>query len=284
MGEAKRRRAAGMPPKKPKGAALNLWCTRHWQEYGPLKRPETGGIALTLTLLQRFSDRIVGDYRPRRGGLVPTIESVAQSEGPACCYLGDGELQLLVRAQELLATLQPGRLDSGERLSHYLERVRRHDAGEPDPGPFVEPEGPHFWYEMTYSCRRCGHEEPILLEAGLEGPRAQKVDSPAEMLAAYAAAGEPVPAKPIDATSDGRIVLPVPMVAGPCPRCQAGPPPWKLEDGALVHTDWSRDRHVVVHGDPGRPHFRYPDEPFAYHACGRLVGLRGDAEPAEVTP
>lgn len=93
-----------------------------------------------------------------------------------------------------------------------------------------------FVMQMTYGCETCDFEVPMLLEEGCEEPR---VDS-------------------------GWV--PVPFVAGRCPRCP--------EKRFLSHVRWNED--VVLDPPLVReddvPHFRYPTREerrqWGEQACG----------------
>lgn len=139
-----------------------------------------------------------------------------------------------------------------------------------------------FWKFYMYACSAgCGWKKRFYLELGLEGPREQMVETPAEVVASspYDVADE------IPATSDGRIILPVPFNAGGCPNCQPGGPPWDMASPTLQHVQWDLDRVLedpiigrpMWSPDEEAPHFLYPPDPHEKGACGRPV-IPGYAE------
>lgn len=119
-----------------------------------------------------------------------------------------------------------------------------------------------FWLVMPYGCDRCGYAIEFYLEDGCEGPD----DVPYELV---------IESGPLRGqqttwyrTASGRRVVPVPFVAGGCPKCQ-GAPPWGLRDGVLQH--WGRDRELVPRlvGLPaGTARFHYPADLKDPQACG----------------
>lgn len=131
-----------------------------------------------------------------------------------------------------------------------------------------------FWMTMTYGCDRCRLEIPVLLEHGLEGPRDKDGPMPKAMREAYKKGPFTGYAGHVPMTADCRVVLPVPMFAAGCPDCQ-GPPPWRMDGATISHVRWQNDRvlsKVFEAGDDlNVPHFRYPDKPNEYHACGHFV-------------
>jgi hypothetical protein len=128
-----------------------------------------------------------------------------------------------------------------------------------------------YWKVMTYGCDRCGQRIPFYLEDGCEGPR----DGGCKMY--RLPDNHPFdPGKEVECamTRSGRLVLPVPFMAGGCPNCQPiSRGRWSMRPGAgvLSHIDWQNDReHYVT--DSTLPHgvgaFWYPREPEADQACG----------------
>ena len=138
--------------------------------------------------------------------------------------------------------------------------------------------GERYWLAMPYQCEGCGFEVEFLLEDGCEGP---KGEAPAT-------------------TPSGRLIVPVPYIAGPCPACRAagrGKPRSPLLPGmeippelvermkdpvypAMTRIRWRKDRKLspMVEGPLETPHFRYPAEvgPAFPNACGRPVYAGGN--------
>lgn len=123
-----------------------------------------------------------------------------------------------------------------------------------------------FWMTMTYKCDRCFAEWTFHLEQGCEGPRVHVLD-------AQTTSGHPMGpghATQMAYTGHMREVVPVPMSAGPCPRCKKG---------RVIHVRWNEDailtppRRVV--GEPDFDHFLYPTakekKKHGLQACGRPV-------------
>lgn len=122
--------------------------------------------------------------------------------------------------------------------------------------------GRRYWYRMTYGCDICPFSMPFYLEEGCEGPREQ-------VLVATVPAFEPWEREnkvEVDATATGRKVVPVPLIAGPCPACRVG---------VISHVRWQEDRKVepdeAIPALAGRFHYPTPDEfkrrPIS--ACGK---------------
>lgn len=123
-----------------------------------------------------------------------------------------------------------------------------------------------YWLVMHYGCDRCLHRLKFFLEEGCEGPHDHDGPIPSEMLVKYrerrVGSFGRMPAK-IPHTNSGRVVLPVPFVAGRCPMCR---------DGVLQHVDWSADyRHDTTWVPANAGVFHYPDDWTAYNACGTPV-------------
>lgn len=135
---------------------------------------------------------------------------------------------------------------------------------------------PVFYKTMRYKCQNdeCALELTFMLEDGCEGPRETMRVADARMLANYP---EIEATTRIPHTNSGRVVLPVPFVASLCPKCCKG---------FLQHTAYYADAllHPVVVGVPDQPHFRYPDDPYAHHACGHpvLAGLPDYEKPTDI--
>lgn len=138
-----------------------------------------------------------------------------------------------------------------------------------------------FWGTMIYACDRCGRRLTFYLEDGCEGPHGggeEMFQLPADH------PFEPGAWKPWPKTPSGRLIVPVPFVAGGCPTCQ-GKPPWHMREGAgcLMHVDWNRDGtlSLPLHGVPEHTaRFHYPPDPRAPQACGIPIfppyALRGE--------
>lgn len=140
---------------------------------------------------------------------------------------------------------------------------------------------PIFWLSMIYACDHCGHEETFLLEDGCEGPRDGE---PVVMRLPDDHPVSPGESRPWPRTASGRLVVPVPYVAGRCVHCNAdgrghrgqgrfGP----VRTGFLTHVRWNEDRELDPRpvGVPGGPHFRYPANPSDPQACGVPVYTGG---------
>lgn len=136
----------------------------------------------------------------------------------------------------------------------------------------------HFWRTMTYACDLpgCGAEHVFLLEDGCEGPRVEQMQS------VVVDQSSPLDGRPVTVhlTATGRLVVPVPMVAGRCRSCQGGTRPGRfgpMEAGYLTHVRWREDADIdiTVDGEPPQPYFAYPSNgDFKRHreqACGRPV-------------
>lgn len=120
-----------------------------------------------------------------------------------------------------------------------------------------------FWKTMLYRCDTCAFELEFYLEDGCEGPCAVEYDT---IIQDGPRSGEP---STWWKTMTGRRVVPVPFVAGGCPRCQ-GKPPWHFGGAVLQHADWQRDRIETRVGLPaGTARFHYPDDAVRnLQACG----------------
>ena len=132
----------------------------------------------------------------------------------------------------------------------------------------------HYWQVMIYACDRCGLEIQFYLEDGCEGPRDRQVPVPKEWEGARARTPAQIRKslpELVPQTESGRYVLPVPFIAGGCPKCQ-GAPPWSVHRGVLQHVRWQDDRDVSTTTPPpeaGR--FLYPEDWHADQACGHPV-------------
>lgn len=96
----------------------------------------------------------------------------------------------------------------------------------------TEPKPPRrrFWMRMEYTCTHCGHRVPFFLEEGCEGPRrGTRYVRTADHAGLWPTTGD-----------GGRLIVPVPFIAGGCPVCQPTHP-WDLNLGVLQHGDWSTD-------------------------------------------
>jgi len=120
-----------------------------------------------------------------------------------------------------------------------------------------------FWKTMIYRCDTCDLELEFFLEEGCEGPREVEYDI---IIQSGPQNGEP---STWWKTKGGRKIVPVPFVAGGCPKCQ-GKPPWNRGTGVLQHADWNRDRLVTQVGlPPGTARFHYPNDAARnMQACG----------------
>jgi len=122
-----------------------------------------------------------------------------------------------------------------------------------------------YWMTMTYGCASCGHKQRVLLERGLEGPREQKIPCPR----IRGASRRDFP-KEVDATSEGRMILPVPMYAFGCPNCGK----------ELAHIQWSDDRVLKppIEGPINVRRFDYPEGRLRDQSCGVPVQPRRGGE------
>jgi len=136
-----------------------------------------------------------------------------------------------------------------------------------------------FWSTMIYRCDRCGFEIEFYLEEGCEGPREVEYDI---IIQEGPRSGEP---STWWKTASGRRIVPVPFVAGGCPKCQ-GAPPWAMDRhaGVLSHVDWQRDRDLtprLVGLPAGTARFHYPADLKDPQACGIPIfppySMRGQA-------
>lgn len=135
-----------------------------------------------------------------------------------------------------------------------------------------------FWRIMLYACvregnrRGCGLELPFYLEDGLEGPRGGgEID---HVVKAGPMKGHVVK---WGKTPSGRLILPVPFIAGGCPSCQPNPP-WSMSGPCLVHIRWNEDtdlKEMITGLKQTDARFHYPADPLADQACGEpLFGVK----------
>lgn len=118
-----------------------------------------------------------------------------------------------------------------------------------------------FWMRFLYRCEACGYQVGFLLEEGCEGPH-DGLAQPAF------GRGNPWPR-----TASGRLIVPVPFIAGACPRCatREGAALDLSGKSVLVHSDWERDAELrprVTELERGQARFHYPDDPQEPQACG----------------
>lgn len=135
-----------------------------------------------------------------------------------------------------------------------------------------------FWRIMVYACMRagnqrgCGLELRFYLEDGCEGPHGG--DAIDHIVKAGPLEGQIVK---WHKTPSGRLIVPVPFVAGGCPNCQPTPP-WRMSGPCLVHIRWNQDTELpaMVTGlKPTDARFHYPVDPLADRACGEpLFGVK----------
>jgi len=135
-------------------------------------------------------------------------------------------------------------------------------------------EARRFWMTMRYACVRaggkpgCGFSTHFYLEDGCEGPRggdsidhALPADHPFE------------PGKIVqwERTPSGRLIVPVPFMAGGCPHCQPTPP-WSMGRPCLVHVGHDRElAKMATELGPTDARFLYPADPMAPQACGEPI-------------
>lgn len=148
-----------------------------------------------------------------------------------------------------------------------------------------------FWHTMTYGCDSGDptHEVVFYLEEGCEGPRERTTT---------VRLPEDHPFKPGQEvkgpmTASGRIVVPVPFIAGQCPACRAmggcghahgqfrpvvcgAAPDYRL--CSLSHVRWNEDRTLdppITDPPAGAGAFLYPTREErrrdGMEACGRPV-------------
>jgi hypothetical protein len=117
-----------------------------------------------------------------------------------------------------------------------------------------------FWKTMNYGCEHCHFVLVFYLEDGCEGPR----DIPIKYKIPSQKDIDWFSEKEVDwfETASGRVVLPVPFIAGLCPKCRVG---------MLQHVEWSRDvtlipTTIAVPSEAGQ--FWYPKDPTEHMACG----------------
>jgi len=134
-----------------------------------------------------------------------------------------------------------------------------------------------FWLVMPYRCEHCGHAIDFYLEEGCEGPNDVPFDHVIET--------GPFKGQTTkwSKTASGRVIVPVPFVAGACPLCH-GPPPWKLGTACLIHSGADRrlsPRPLGSDLPAGTARFHYPKDLKDPHACGMPVYppylMRGEA-------
>lgn len=145
-----------------------------------------------------------------------------------------------------------------------------------------------YWLRMKYGCdglrvpskfasftskpsTPCDHWEWVYLERGCEGPR----EVPIEV--ATRSPFAPSPTVQWFATQEGRPIVPVPFVAGSCPKCGQGMThiEWRSDErvditdtelllGALGMNEYGNPLHI---SDPPRRFF-YPVDSKSPDACG----------------
>ncbi|HKV71711.1 MAG TPA: hypothetical protein VJN62_10705 [Gemmatimonadales bacterium] len=124
-----------------------------------------------------------------------------------------------------------------------------------------------FWLIMPYRCTRCGILMDFYLEDGCEGP----TGGGEEMFRLPANHPfRPGELQPWAKTPSGRLIVPVPFVAGGCPICQ-GKPPWSFgrDAGCLQHSGVDRRLDGMMEQlARGTARFNYPKDPRADQACG----------------
>lgn len=110
---------------RPEEPPLKLWDQACWERFGPRSDPRINGIILTVMVTQRTLAKVYRDYGPRPGERLP-VAAILDADGPGCCLLGEEEMGVLSYASrsDVLDRIEPGRLDEGDALETYLERVR----------------------------------------------------------------------------------------------------------------------------------------------------------------
>lgn len=119
-----------------------------------------------------------------------------------------------------------------------------------------------FHEVMGYACSKCGLKIDFYLEDGCEGPR----DVPYKMTIDHG----PLQGKEITwfRTNSGRKIIPVPFVAGGCPKCQ-GKPPWEFSGGVLEHTGNDKRGIHLTEIPKEAGYFAYPLDVSDPHTCGK---------------
>lgn len=117
-----------------------------------------------------------------------------------------------------------------------------------------------YWKTMIYACDKCGHEVLFYLEDGCEGPPGGGTENYRLPRTHPVKAGQIVP---WPKTPSGRHIVPVPLVAAGCVKCQ-GPKPWDFTLGVLQHVRWNEDVifPVAILLPAGAACFQYPASPF----------------------
>jgi len=121
-----------------------------------------------------------------------------------------------------------------------------------------------FWLLMPYRCNACGRGFDFYLEEGCEGPR------DVQFLLLIKAGPRAGQRSPWYKTASGRVIVPVPFVAGGCPTCQ-GAPPWKMNGPCLMHTGHERvlqPRPFSEDLPALAARFHYPKDLTDPQACG----------------